>query len=191
MIMAAQRPRWLVVLVAACGAREPERMLPTTLVVPDDIVVDGVDGDAGASLLRSGRYGELRELAMTEGLVQSVEFRNNAALTYLLEGDTLAADIAFSRLAAWCETRWNSSDFYGGARDFASSDALVVAPCLTRAGAGRWRRGSRAPRSVLSSSWTRRRSRRRAAAGGARASRCTTSTGAARARRRGITRSDT
>ncbi|KAH8084537.1 macrocin-O-methyltransferase [Aureococcus anophagefferens] len=128
--MAAQRPRWLVVLVAACGAREPERMLPTTLVVPDDIVVDGVDGDAGASLLRSGRYGELRELAMTEGLVQSVEFRNNAALTYLLEGDTLAADIAFSRLAAWCETRWNSSDFYGGARDFAGADALVLSPCL-------------------------------------------------------------
>ena len=130
MIMAAQRPRWLVVLVAACGAREPDRMLPTTLVVPDDIVVDGVDGDAGASLVRSGRYGELRELAMTEGLVQSVEFRNNAALTYLLEGDTLAADIAFSRLAAWCETRWNSSDFYGGARDFAGADALVLSPCL-------------------------------------------------------------
>jgi hypothetical protein len=41
------------------------------------------------------------------------------APSYVLEGGTLAADIVFTRLAAGCETRRNSSDFYGGARDFA------------------------------------------------------------------------
>ena len=85
-----------------------ETFVPRTLVETDDIPLDGEDStDAGAALVKSGAYAELRQVA--ERRDASFELRANAALTYLLEGDLTTADIVLSHLARWCRTKWTLS----------------------------------------------------------------------------------
>ena len=85
-----------------------ETFVPRTLVETDDIPLHGEDStDAGAALVKSGAYAELRQVAQTTSA--SFELRANAALTYLLEGDLTTADIVLSHLARWCRTKWTKS----------------------------------------------------------------------------------
>ena len=126
----------LVAFVAVSAARavaeeatipaEEQVILPRCLVLTDDL--DGSDGseadggDAGQSLLRQGRYEELRDVAFADfGAVRSLAFRSNAALSYVLEGDHVRADLALARLAAFCDSR----------REVLTTTAVgFLAPCI-------------------------------------------------------------
>ena len=124
--------RWaLAVVVALGGGRAAEEGLVMPEAFFDDraIPIGVVDGDAGASLVRAGRYGEVLAL-VREAASPSLELRNNAALGYLLRGETLAADIAFKGLAAFCDARWDPARRWGGAADLGAAAVEVLAPCL-------------------------------------------------------------
>ena len=100
--------RCLSLLILIYDAIADETFVPRTLVETDDIPLNGEDStDAGAALVKSGAYAELRQVAQTTSA--SFELRANAALTYLLEGDLTTADIVLSHLARWCRTKWNKT----------------------------------------------------------------------------------
>ena len=100
--------RSLSLLILIYDAIADETFVPRTLVETDDIPLNGEDAsDAGAALVKSGAYAELRQAAQTTSA--SFELRANAALTYLLEGDLTTADIVLSHLARWCRTKWNKT----------------------------------------------------------------------------------
>ena len=97
-----------LLLLCVHDAVADETFVPRTLVETDDIPLNGEDAtDAGAALVKSGAYAELRQAAQTTSA--SFELRANAALTYLLEGDLTTADIVLSHLARWCRTKWTKS----------------------------------------------------------------------------------
>ena len=82
-----------LLLILIYDAIADETFVPRTLVETDSIPLNGEDStDAGAALVKSGAYAELRQVA--ERRDASFELRANAALTYLLEGDLRTADLS-------------------------------------------------------------------------------------------------
>ena len=126
------RHRWAWLLAAALAsvaADDGDRLLPRCLLDTGDLDFARSDGDASAHLVREGRYLQLQEEALTAREF-SLEFRNNAALSYLLQGDTTAADVSFATLARFCDARWDWRRSDGGHGPAETAPVGLLAPCL-------------------------------------------------------------